>query len=225
MVGCNSISIIIIILGSIGNLLCLAVFSRKAFRASILTPFFVGLLMADCLYLVFRVMKLSYLQETLFDRLLPQLHCSSSLLAEFYGYLSQNAPQFFVPLFHYEFYIRFSLLLMSFLTVQRAYDMYRTHDRLLTRKSSKYLCAALIITAFIISYALELTGLNIFCSTKLDSRTAYEWYQFLRINMSNETVNLFKFMKNQSASENELNCIIGNSTNCSENERKSIIRK
>jgi hypothetical protein len=223
---CTWIGILIIIIGSIGNWLCLCVFIRKRFRSSILTPFFVALLISDCMYLIFRVMKLFYYQQTLFHGFLHDSSCSSSLLVRFYGYFSQYAPQILIPFFHYEFYVRFSLLLMCFLAVQRAYDMCHYSHRFLSRRSSsKMLSYMLISSALTLSYIFELFGLSIFCSTQLSSNIAHQWYTILRSNLSNETYHLIKFMENQSASQHEIDCINSNDSACSHEQVIRIVRK
>lgn len=223
---CTWIGLLIIIVGSFGNWLCICVFSRKRFRTSTLTPFFIALLVSDCMYLIFRVMKLIYYQQTLFHNSLIHSSCASSLLTRFYGYYTQYAPQILIPLCHYEFYIRFALLLMCFLAVQRTYDMCYSPSRLLVRKSSsKVLSYILIISALVISYIFELAGLSIFCSDELSSTIAYQWYSYLQNNLTNETSQLITFMKEQSANQSELDCVDANSSRCSREQITQIVRK
>ena len=223
---CTAIALLIIFIGSVGNWLCLCVFARKRFRTSILTPFFVALLIADCIYLLCRVMKVFYYRQTLFQEFLSSTSCMSSILTDFYGYFTQTAPQIFVPFAHYEFYIRFSLLLMCFLAVQRAYDMCGSSNRFLSRKSnSKCLSYLLIISALILSYLFELFGLSIFCSTELSEHLAYQWYNTLNQNLTNETALFLAFMKNQSANTSEINCLMMNPSSCSHEQVAHIVRK
>lgn len=223
---CTWIGISVILIGSIGNWLCIGVFCRKRFRSSILTPFFVALLIADCIYLAFRVIKLLYYQQTLFHNFFDASSCSKSLLIKIYGYFTQNAPQVFIPFGHYEFYIRFSLILMSFLVIQRAYDMFHSSYRVIPRNSSKRSFSYfLIISAFLLAYLFELFGLSIFCSSQLSSTIAYEWYHYIRTNLSNETVHLISFIRNESNNENDIDCLINNQTNCSHQQRLQIVRK
>jgi hypothetical protein len=223
---CTWIGLMVIFTGSIGNWLCICVFLRRRFRSSVLTPFFVSLLIADCIYLTFRVTKLLYYQETLFQQFLFSSSCSLSLFIRFYGYFAQNAPQIFVPLCHYELYIHFSLLLMSFLAIQRAYDMCQSSFRLIKRSSSsRSFSFVLIFSAFIIAYLLEFFGLSIFCSYELSSNTAYQWYDYLYNNLSNETIHLKNFMLNQSANETDIDCIIYNRSSCSYERIVHIARK
>ena len=223
---CNAAILLLIVTGSIGNWLSLCVFSRKRFRSSILTPFFVSLLIADCLYLIFRIIKLLYYQETLFDSFFLQSICSRSIFTEFYQYFSQFAPQILVPFCHYEFYIRFSLLLMCFLATQRAYDIYTSSDRFLARKDApKFFSYFLICIALLISYTLELFGLSLFCSSELSSATALQWYEYLRQNLSNETSYLIQFMQQQSANQTEIDCVTGNFHICSKDQLTKILRQ
>lgn len=223
---CSLIGLSIIFFASIGNWLCICVFLRKRFRSSVLTPFFVALLIADCIYITFRVIKLLNYQETLFSNVLPALSCSSSWLTRIYQHFTQNAPQIFVPFAHYEFYIRFSLLLMSFLAIQRAYDMFHASFSLLPRNASTRSCSyVLIISAFILAYFFELIGLIIFCSAELSADTAYQWYKYIRTNLSNETYELVSFMKNQSSTQREIDCVSNDTTVCPREELVQIVRK
>ena len=224
---CTWISLLIIVVGSAGNWLCIGVFFRKRFRSSVLTPFFVSLLVADCLYLTFRVVKLFYYHETLFRQDLLSSSCSGSVIVRLYAYFTQYAPQILVPFFHYELYIRFSLLLMSCLGVQRAYDMCRSSSRLIQRRSSsKSLSFILISCAFLLAYLFEFFSLSVFCSSSLSSEQAWRWHQYLNEHLPNETSHLIEFMKNQSASDHEIECVNPNSTNsCEPSEVAEIVRK
>lgn len=224
---CTWIGLLIIVIGSAGNWLCIGVFFRKRFRSSVLTPFFVSLLFADCLYLTFRVVKLLYYHETLFRQDLFSSSCSSSFIIRLYAYFTQYAPQVLVPFCHYELYIRFSLLLMSCLAVQRAYDMCRSSSRLIQRRSSsRSLSFILISFAFLIAYLLEFFGLSVFCSSSLSTQQAYQWHTYLNEHLPNETIHFIQFMKNQSASEREIECVSSNSTNiCQTDEIAKIVRK
>jgi hypothetical protein len=115
---------------------------------------------------------------------------------------------------------------MSFLAIQRAYDMCRTSYRLVKRSSSsRALSFVLILTAFIIAYVLEFVGLSIFCSYELSANTAYQWYDYLYHNLSNETNQLVNFMMNQSANQTEIDCIVYNRSSCSHEEIVRIARK
>ena len=223
---CTCIGLIVILTGSIGNWLCICVFFRKRFRSSVLTPFFVALLIADCIYLTVRVIKILYYQETLFQQFLFKSSCSLSLFIRLYAYFVHNAPQLFIPLCHYELYIRFSLLLMSFLAIQRAYDMCRSSFRLIKRSSSSRIFSfILVLNAFIIAYILEFFGLSIFCSYELSSNIAYQWYDYLYNNLTNETIHLKNFMLNQSANQEDIDCVINNRSSCTHERLIQIVRK
>lgn len=224
---CTWAGMLIIFFGSIGNWLSICVFYRQRFRSSILTPFFISLLVADCFYLTFRVIKLFYYQQTLFDNFVHFSSCETTFFVQIYGYITQYAPQLFIPFFHYEFYIRFALLLMSFLTIQRAYDMRHSTYRIILRKSApkRSLAYSLIICALILSYLFEFFGLSIFCSTELSSTTAEQWYNHLNTILSNETIHFITFIKNQTNDQKEIACIINNGSVCSEDEHLKLIRK
>lgn len=223
---CFWIGFLFILIGSLGNWLCICVFLRKRFRSSVLTPFFIALLIADCMYLTFRVIKLLYYQGTLFREILFDSSCSSNFLIQIYAYFAQNAPQIFIPLCHFEFYIHFALILMSFLAIQRAYDVYRTSSRLIQRSSSSRTFSFLLIfSAFILAYILEFLALSIFCSDELSANTAYQWYEYLYQNLSNETIHLTNFMRNQSAYQYEIDCLIHNRSSCSLQDTIRIARK
>lgn len=222
---CTWLGVFIILIGSIGNWLCVCVFCRKRFRSSMLTPFFIALLVADCIYLTFRVIKLLYYQQTLFHNFFSTLSCSSSLLIRIYAYFTQYAPQILVPLCHYEFYVRFSLILMSFLAVQRAYDMCNSSYRIVRRNTSaRNLSLILIAAAFTLAYLFEFFGLSIFCSSALSARTSYEWYNYLRTNLSDELEQFIAFARNQSASDDQIACLAHNGTACSEDQRVQLVR-
>lgn len=223
---CTSIGIATILLGSIGNWLCIGVFFRKRFRSSVLTPFFVSLLIADCIYLTLRVIKLFYYQETLFQRFSFGSSCSLSIFIRSYGYITQYAPQIFVPLCQYELYIRFSLILMCFLAVQRAVDMYRSSYRLIQRSSSSGLLTyVLILSAFLLAYLLEFLALSVFCSSALSSTVAYQWYEYLSEHLSNETVHLMQFMHAQSANATDIDCLVYRNSSCSPERNVQLARK
>lgn len=224
---CTWAGILLIFLGSIGNWLSICVFHRKRFCSSILTPFFIALLVADCFYLTFRMIKLFYYQQTLFDSFVHFSSCETSFFVKIYGYITQYAPQLFIPFCHYEFYIRFALLLMSFLTIQRAYDMRHSTYRVIPRKSSpkRSLAYCLIICALLLSYLFEFFGLSIFCSSELSLKTAEQWYNYLNKTLSNETIYFITFIKNQSNDQREVDCILNDGNVCSEDERLKLIRK
>ncbi|CAF0879284.1 unnamed protein product [Adineta ricciae] len=133
------------------------------------------------------------------------LSCSSSLLIQIYAYFARHAPQIFVPLCHYELYIRFSLILMSFLAVQRAYDMFHSSYRLMHKSiATQTFSYMLIFFALIVAYAFEFFGLSIFCSNELSAQTAYQW--------------------NSSGNQSEIDCLLQNDTNCSREQQMETVR-
>ena len=72
-----------------------------------------------------------------------------------------------------------------------------------------------IICTFTFSHLFEFFDLSSFCSYELSSNIAYEWYNYIHINLSNETIHLITFIKNQSNDQNEIDCIMNNETICS----------
>jgi hypothetical protein len=223
---CTWIGILLIFMGSIGNCLCITVFVRKRFRWSVSSICFITLLIADCIYLTFRVIKVLYYQQTMFNQFSFVSSCSQSFLIGPYASLAQNAPQFFIPLIHYEFYIRFSLLLISFLAVQRAIDMYRTWCQCSQRASLSYTSPiVLIVSAFSLAYALEFFSLNIFCSSSLSEKVSSHWLDYLLEHLPNESVHLADFMRNHSASDDDVHCLVGNGSRCSSERLHQLTRK
>lgn len=224
---CTWIGLLVIFFGSIGNWLCISVFCRKRFRSSMLTPFFVALLIADCIYLTVRIIKLLYYQQTLFDNLFEHSSCSRSFVIRLYNYLTQKAPQFLIPFCHYEFYIRFSLILMSFLAVQRAYDIFHSSYHITPRNSSSRTSSyILIFSAFILAYLFELCGLNLFCSYELSSTLAYQWFNYIQANLSDEGSLLRAFIQNQTNNSQEIECIFSNNqTICPQSKQIEYIRE
>ena len=213
---CTWASLSVMTIGSAGNLFCILIFLRRRFRSSSLTPFFIALLISDCIYLSFRILKLVYYQETLFHQGLFGASCSFSFLIHVYGYLTQFTPQCLLPLFHYELYIRFSLILMSFLTIQRAYDIYRSSMHFVQRNSaSQFSSILLIVQAFIVAYLLEFFGLSIFCSKTFSSTLALKWQNYLFEHLPNETTYWIDFLKNQSTENSQVNCLKYKENNCS----------
>ena len=226
-ISCTWIGLLILFFGSIGNWLCIGVFCRKRFRSQLLTPFFVALLIADCVYLNVRFMKLLYYQQTLFNNLFDPSSCSTSFLLRFYSFLTQKAPQYLIPFCHYEFYIRFSLILMSFLAVQRAYDIFHSSYHMKSRNVSSRTAAYILITsAFCLSYLFEFLGLNLFCSYELSSTLAYQWFNYIQTNLTDEIILLKSFIQIQTNHSDEIDCIFSaNQSNCSQEHQVELIRR
>lgn len=223
---CTTIYLFLMTIGSIGNLFSLMVFLGEKFRSASLTPFFAALLLSDSIYLNFRIIKLIYYQETLFKQVSSSFSCSSSFLFEIYGFLTQFSPQYILPLFHYEFYIRFSLILMSFLAVRRAHDIYRSSLCLIQRSSTSRKCSFfLICLAFVLSYFIELFSLLLFCSSNLSPQTSDQWRSVLLKEFRGKTSFIVESMVNRSFSTEQIECFIGKIGRCSNAERIQISRK
>ena len=207
---CTLVVIGLFLLGSSGNGLCIVVFLRQKFRHRIITPYFISLLVADSIYLFFRLIKLLYYSGTLFGNYSPQGHpCTKSFLSLAYQHAIQNWPQVFVPLVHFDTYIRFSLLLMSMMSVQRAAFIVRSLKLILLPSTSKdgykhKWSIFAIVLAFAIAYAFEFAGLTLFCSTSIDTKVAYKWFLFTVKHIPNPTTALTSTMSNQSA---EFRCV------------------
>ena len=200
---CTFIGICLFILGSSGNTLCILVFLRKKFRHRIITPYFIVLLLADSIYLLFRLIKLLYYSQTLF-RLHSQTEqlCSNTYFVRIYQYASQTWPQPFVPLVHSETYIRFTLILMCIMSVQRTKFISRSIKFLILPTSSKdnhkhRRSFLLILIAFLIAYTFEFAGLTVFCSKSNNREITYDWFLYMTRNMQNATAILTNTMVNQ----------------------------
>ncbi|CAF4971332.1 unnamed protein product [Rotaria sp. Silwood1] len=209
-ISCTFIGICLFILGSSGNGLCILVFLRQKFRYRIITPYFIVLLFVDSIYLLFRLMKLLYYSQTLFK--LPTnmtAPCSESFLARIYQHATQAWPQPFVPLVHPETYIRFSLVLMSIMSVQRTAFITRSLKFLVLpttfKDTYKYKWTFLIIlSAFFIAYTFEFAGLSLFCSKSNNRNITYDWFVYMTKYMENTTHILTSRMSNKS---HALNCV------------------
>ncbi|CAF3820983.1 unnamed protein product [Rotaria sordida] len=209
-ISCTFIGICLFILGSSGNGLCILVFLRKKFRSRIITPYFIILLFADSIYLLFRLIKLLYYSQTLF-----KLHtnieesCSKTFLARLYQHVTQTWPQPFVPLVQSETYMRFSLVLMSIMSIQRTKFITRSIKLLVLpttfKDTYKYKWTfLLILSAFVIAYTFEFAGLTLFCSKSNNRNITYDWFIYMSKNMENATHILTNKMSNQ---PHELKCV------------------
>lgn len=210
VISCTFISICLFILGSSGNGLCIIVFLRKKFRSRIITPYFITLLFTDSIYLLFRLMKLLYYSQTLF-----KLHtnlidsCSKTFLARAYQYATQTWPQLLVPLVHSETYIRFSLILMSIMSVQRTIFITRSLKYLVLpstfKETYKYKWTlAIISSAFFLAYSFEVAGLSLFCSKSNNRDITLDWFVYLSKSMENSTQILTNTMIDR---PNALKCV------------------
>lgn len=226
VVSCAFIGLFLFILGSSGNGLCIVVFLRQKFRHRIITPYFIVLLFADSIYLLFRLIKLFYYSQTLFN-----LHahskesCSNTLLARAYQHATQTWPQPLVPLVHSETYMRFSLILMCIISVQRTTFITRSLKRLVlpatyndTHKHKwTFFC---IILAFFFAYIFEFVGLTLFCSKSNSRDISYQWFIYMSKHMENSTYLLTNTMIDQPES---LKCVNYVLTNLQQQNQSSII--
>ncbi|CAF4056810.1 unnamed protein product [Rotaria magnacalcarata] len=192
-ISCTFIGICLFILGSTGNGLCILVFLRKQFRYRIITPYFIVLLFADSIYLLFRLLKLPYYSQTLFK--LPrntEESCSKTFLARVFEHATQTWPEPFVPLVHSETYMRFSLILMSIMSVQRTTFITRSLKFLVLpstfKDKHKYKSTLLlIVSAFLFAYIFEFAGLTLFCSKSNNRNITYDWFIYMNKYMENTT--------------------------------------
>lgn len=215
-VSCTLIAISLFLLGSSGNGICILVFLRKKFRYRIITPYFVVLLFADSIYLLFRLTKLLYYFQTLFKTSTKTgVSCSQTFLARLFEHATQNWHQTLVPLIHSETYMRFSLILMSIMSVQRTIFITRSLKLLVLpttfKDKDKYKWTFLfIIFAFICAYTFECAGLNLFCSNSSNRDMAYDWFIYMNKNMENTTHLLTSAMSNQPEALKCVNYAINN---------------
>ncbi|CAF4919680.1 unnamed protein product, partial [Rotaria sp. Silwood2] len=92
-VSCAFIGLLLFTLGSSGNGLCILIFLRKKFRHRVITPYFIVLLFADSIYLLFHIIKLFYYSQTLFyPNTQPEESCSNTFFARAYYYATQTWP-------------------------------------------------------------------------------------------------------------------------------------
>ena len=192
-ISCAFIGICLFILGSSGNTLCILVFLRKKFRYRIITPFFIVLLFSDSIYLLLRLIKLFYYSQTLF-RLHPYVEptCANTFFVRIYQHATQTWSQILVPLVHSETYIRFSLILMCIMSIQRTVFISRSVKYIVLPKTFQdnhqykwnFL---LIIIAFLVAYTFELAGLTLFCSKTNNRDLSLSWFLYLSRHMENST--------------------------------------
>ncbi|CAF3986743.1 unnamed protein product [Rotaria magnacalcarata] len=90
--------------------------------------------------------------------------------------------------------------------------------------SSRSFSYILISCAFILAFLFEMFCLNIFCSSELSADISYECYSCIHTNLSNETISLISFMKNQPSNQSEIDCISNNATFCPHDEIVQIVR-
>jgi len=228
VISCAFIGLFLFILGSSGNGLCIIVFLRQKFRHRIITPYFIVLLFADSIYLLFRLIKLFYYSQTLFNRNKhSQESCSNTLIARAYQHATQTWPQTLVPLVHSETYIRFSLILMCIISVQRTTFITRSITRLVLPTSysdtHKHKWTFLfIILSFFLAYIFEFFRLTLFCSKSNNHDISYEWFIYMSKYMENSTYLLTSTMNDK---PDALKCVNDVLTNIKNENQSSILYK
>jgi len=235
VVSCAFIGLFLFILGSSGNGLCIAVFLRQKFRHRIITPYFIVLLFADSIYLLFRLIKLFYYSQTLFNlNAQSKESCSNTLIARAYQHATQTWPQTLVPLVHSQTYMRFSLILMCIISVQRTTFITRSINRFVLpstyNDTNKYKWTFLfIILAFFLAYIFEFVGLTLFCSKSHNRDISYQWFIYMSKHMENSTYLLTNTMIDQPDSLKCVNyflnqtSIINDNNNCTKEQLIDIL--
>lgn len=193
LLSCTFIGLFLFLLGTLGNILCIIVFLRQKFRHRLITPYFIILLCADSIYLLFRLIKLFYYSQTLFHRNLHSKEsCSNTSFVQTYQYATQTWPQISIPFIHSETYIRFSIILMCIISVQRTIFITRSLKQLVLpamyNDSSKHKWTFIfILIAFCLAYTFEFLGLTIFCSKSNNREISYEWFTYMAKHMDNSS--------------------------------------
>ncbi|CAF1494953.1 unnamed protein product [Didymodactylos carnosus] len=187
---CTFIGGIFFFIGTFGNILCIVVFLRRKFRSRIITPYFIALLLADSIYLGLRLIKLFYHQQHSFYRYLHQ-SCSQNFLIDLFNMVTQKFHVLFIPFVHFETYVRFSIIVLGFLSMQRCLHLQR-----LKVAKKNYWSYSFILLSFIIAYAFEFFGLTLFCSRENNRQLSYSWFLYTVQNLTNYTNLLTISMKN-----------------------------
>ncbi|CAF2733517.1 unnamed protein product [Rotaria sp. Silwood2] len=225
-VSCAFIGLLLFTLGSSGNGLCILIFLRKKFRHRVITPYFIVLLFADSIYLLFHIIKLFYYSQTLFyPNTQPEESCSNTFFARAYYYATQTWPQPLVPLVHSETYIRFSLILMCIISLHRTTFITRSLKRLSMPTTYNYVqkhkwTFVFIILAFFLAYSFEFVGLTLFCSKSNNRVISYEWFIYMSKYMENSTYLLTNTIVDQPDS---LKCVDYALRNLQEQNQSSIV--
>jgi hypothetical protein len=221
---CAFIGLFLFVLGSSGNGLCIVVFFRQKFRHRMITPYFIVLLFADSIYLLFRLIKLFYYSQTLFNRnIQSEESCSNTLLARAYQHATQTWPQTLVPLVHSETYMRFSIILMCIISVQRTTFISRSLKHLVlpaTYSDTHKRTVLLIIFTFFLAYIFEFVRLTLFCSKSNNRDISYQWFIYMSKYMENSTYLLTNTMSDQPDS---LKCVNYFLTNLKHENQSSIL--
>ncbi|CAF1254154.1 unnamed protein product [Rotaria magnacalcarata] len=228
IVSCAFIGLLLFTLGSSSNGLCMLVFLRQKFRHRVITPYFIVLLCADSIYLLFHLIKLFYYSQTLFNRNVPtEESCSNTFFARAYRHATQTWPQPLVPLVHSDTYMRFSIILMCIISLHRTTYITRSLNCLVLPKSSSYLqkhkwTIVFIIFAFSLAYLFEFVGLTLFCSKSSDRNVSYEWFIYMSKYMENSTYLLTSAITDQPDS---LKCVTDTLRTLQEQNQSSMIKR
>jgi hypothetical protein len=226
IMSCILLAVSSILFGSLGNFICILVFLRPKFRSRRITPYFIALLIADSIYLIFRLIKLLYYSQSLFQSVRdPNASCSHNFFARFYQRVTQTWPQAFVPLVHAETYIRFSLILMCIVSVQRTDYISQSLKKLLTPRTQSIfekhkLTILFILCAFALAYAFEFAGLTLFCSRSLNRDIAYDWFLHMTQHLDHNATLLFTNALRPNRSHS-LSCVVNGS--CAHDELIDIV--
>jgi hypothetical protein len=224
---CTFVGIALILLGSSGNGLCILIFLRQKFRHRIITPYFIALLVADSIYLIFRLIKLFYYSQTLLktNAFFSTQTCAKTFFVRAYQHATQKWPQMFVPLIHPKTYVRFSLILMCIVSVQRTTFISRSIKRLIlpstyTDEYKHKLTILFILCAFALAYAFEFAGLTLFCSRSLNRDIAYDWFLHMTQHLDHNATLLFTNALRPNRSHS-LSCVVNGS--CAHDELIDIV--
>jgi hypothetical protein len=156
-----------------------------------------------------------------------QESCSNTLIARAYQHATQTWPQTLVPLVHSETYMRFSLILMCIISVQRTTFITRSIKRLVLPASysdtHKHKWTFLfIILSFFLAYIFEFVGLTLFCSKSNNRDISYEWFIYMSKYMENSTYLLTNTMNDR---PDELKCVNYFLINIKNENQSSILYK
>ncbi|CAF1290384.1 unnamed protein product [Didymodactylos carnosus] len=186
---CTLISLMLFICGTFPNLLCITVFLRHKFRSRIITHYFIALLFADIIYFTLRLIKLFYHQKTLFKHYIKDYgKCLSfDSIVKFFGLITQKYHVLFIPFIHFETYIRFSLILMTIVSIQRCIQIEKSMKKIKFVIRKTYSPCIWIFIAFIIAYLFEFFGLTLYCSKENNRYLSYTWFLYTVQNLNNHT--------------------------------------
>ncbi|CAF4482597.1 unnamed protein product, partial [Didymodactylos carnosus] len=191
---CALIGVLLFILGTFGNLVCIAVFLRHKFRLRLITPYFIVALFADSIYLGLRLIKLFDFRKHYFSKYFHK-SCSSNKIVIQFNRITSKFHDLFLPFVHFELYIRFSLILMAFLSIQRCVHV---RQSIIVKKNIwSYI---FIFTSFLLAYLFEFFGLTLFCSKENNRQLSRSWFEYTIKYLPNYTHLLTSKMLNDTLS-------------------------